>query len=101
MKSWHVLFLVALLAVLPALSACQLFGASDREQQAYEEQLRIYKEYQEQLNQYYEQRKTYNEEVAEAYQQQLAEMYKTYQEQLNLQQEEQRKALEEALGKSE
>ena len=96
MKLWQGLLLVVLLAVLPVLSACELFGfGTSREQQAYEEQLKAYREYQEKLKAYQEQREAYNREVIETYNEQLKKVYGQYEEGIETWHEEQQKQWEE------
>ncbi|HUU65435.1 MAG TPA: hypothetical protein VMW37_04945 [Dehalococcoidales bacterium] len=96
MKLWQGLLLVVLLAALPVLSACELFGSgTSREQQAYEEQLEAYREYQEKLKEYQEQREAYNREVIEIYNEQLKKAYKQYEEGIETWQEERQKQWEE------
>lgn len=100
MKLWQGLLLVMLLAVLPALSACEIFeafGGGRKQQQAYQEQLRrheAYKTYQEQLKAYREQQEAYNQEVVEAYEEYLNQYYKQYEEVIRIQQEQRQKQLE-------
>ena len=97
MKLWQSLLLVVILAVLPALSACDFFGlgTSREQQQAYEEQLKAYREYQEKLKEYQEQREAYQRELMEAYKKGLSETYQEYEEGLNTWYEERQKQLEE------
>jgi len=86
MKLWQGLLLVVLLAVLPVLSACELFGTgTSPEQQAYEEQLKAYRE----------RREAYNRELIEAYNEQMKEVYKEYERGIETWNEERQKQWEE------
>jgi len=99
MKIWQALSLVVLLTALPVLSSCELlgtFGAGrDQQQQAYEEQLKAYREYQEQLKAYREQQEAYQREVIEAYNEQLKNVYGEYEKGIEAWYEERQKQLEE------
>jgi hypothetical protein len=96
MKLWQGLLLAVLLAVLPVLSACELFGTgTSPEQQAYEEQLKAYREYQEKLKAYRERREAYNRELIEAYNEQMKEVYKEYERGIETWNEERQKQWEE------
>ena len=96
MKLWQGLLLAVLLAFLPVLSACELLGfGPSPEQQAYEEQLKAYREYQEKLKAYQERREAYNRELIEAYNEQLKEVYKEYEKGIETWHEERNKQWEE------
>ena len=99
MKIWQALSLVVLLAALLVLSSCELLGALGTErseqQQAYEEQLKAYREYQEKLKAYREQQEAYQREVIEAYNEQLKNVYGEYEEGIKAWHEERQKQLEE------
>jgi flagellar motility protein MotE (MotC chaperone) len=102
MKIWQAFLLAALLAVLPILTSCELLGAlgtgKSAEQQAYEEQLKAYREYQEQLKAYREQQEAYRQEVIKAYNEQLKNVYGEYEEGIEAWYEERQKSIEEAVG---
>jgi len=102
MKIWQALSLVVLLAALPVLSSCELLGAlgteRNEQQQAYEEQLKAYREYQEKLKAYREQQEAYQREVIEAYNEQLKNVYGEYEKGIEAWYEERQKSIEEAVG---
>ncbi len=90
MKKWHALLLAILLISLPVLSACDLFGGGESDQEYYERQLEAYKKVQEANQKATEE---YNKNLQEGLQK-WADEYKKWQEQQLLQQVE---AAEQAL----
>ncbi|MFQ5996055.1 MAG: hypothetical protein ACE5KP_00305 [Dehalococcoidales bacterium] len=102
MKIWQTFLLAVLLAVLPVLTSCELLEAlgtgKSAEQEAYEAQLKAYREYQEQLKAYREQREAYQQEVIKAYNEQLKEVYGEYEKGIETWHEERQKSIKEAVG---
>ena len=64
MKKWHMIPLAVLLVSLPFLSACDLFGGGNDEQEYYQQQLEAYQKVAEE-----------NRKAQEAYQKSLQEGY--------------------------
>ena len=78
MKKWHMIPLAVLLVSLPFLSACDLFGGGNDEQEYYQQQLEAYQKVAEE-----------NRKAQEAYQKSLQEGLQKWSEEYNKWQEQQ------------
>ncbi len=82
MKIWQVITLVVLLVSLPVLSACNLFGGSNDEEEYYRQQLEALRQQQEA---YRKSQEEYYKKLAEGLNEYL-EAYQDYQDQVTEQQ---------------